>query len=279
PVEYRLERINQVGINPKIGLDFATVLRACLRQDPDILLVGEIRDHETATIALRAAMTGHLVLSTLHTNDAISSAMRLVDIGVEGFVAASALRGVLAQRLVRRVCVHCAHPYTPTRPEQAWLSARIGAELGNATFRKGMGCTYCNNTGYSGRIGIFELLELDDNMADALRLSDTSAFTRAARASAGFRTLAESALSYAQQGLTTLDEVFRVTEQMDEISAANEADRQTPAVESSAVTAASPEVGSEPDVSVLTPRVGSSETGSAGFSSGGLSLEPIDGEE
>ena len=257
PVEYRLERINQVGINPKIGLDFATVLRACLRQDPDILLVGEIRDHETATIALRAAMTGHLVLSTLHTNDAVSSAMRLVDIGVEGFVAASALRGVLAQRLVRRVCVHCAHPYSPTRPEQAWLAARIGAELGGASFRKGLGCTYCNNTGYSGRIGIFELLEIDDPMADALRLGDTAAFTRAAKSSAGFRTLAESALSYARQGLTTLDEVFRVTEQMDEISDANAAEQP----------------GGEPeDDTDLAPPA-------AEFGGGGLSLEPMDGEE
>ncbi|WP_207060646.1 GspE/PulE family protein [Motiliproteus sp. SC1-56] len=218
PVEYRLERVNQVGINPKIGLDFATVLRATLRQDPDILLVGEIRDAETAAIAMRAAMTGHLVLSTLHTNDAISSAMRLVDIGVEGFMAASALRGVLAQRLVRKNCVHCSQPYTPSAREQAWLEERLGAELAGASFAAGSGCTYCNNTGYSGRIGIFELLELDDAMADALRSSNTLAFTQAARSAPGYTTLAESALAFAGQGVTTLEEVFRVTEQMDEVA-------------------------------------------------------------
>ncbi|MEH6470162.1 MAG: GspE/PulE family protein [Halopseudomonas sp.] len=219
PVEYRLERINQVNVNPKIGLTFATVLRATLRQDPDILLVGEIRDSETASIAMRAAMTGHLVLSTLHTNDAISSAMRLVDIGVEGFMAASALRGVLAQRLVRRICIHCKTPYTPSHAEQAWLHEELGVESQKLELFHGSGCTYCNNTGYSGRVGIFELLELDDNMADALRSADTASFAHAARNSEGFKTLAQSALEYSGQGYTTLEEVFRVTEQMDEVAA------------------------------------------------------------
>ena len=215
PVEYQLERINQVGVNPKIGLTFGTVLRSCLRQDPDILLVGEIRDQETAAIALRAAMTGHMVLSTLHTNDAISSAMRLVDIGVEGYMAASALRGVLAQRLVRKICEHCSESYSPSEHEQRWVNARRQTAPGGSHFHCGRGCTYCNNTGYSGRIGIFELLELDEPMADALRANDTQAFSRAAQASEGFTTLTDSALEYAAQGITTLDEVFRVTEQMD----------------------------------------------------------------
>ncbi len=215
PVEYRLERINQVGVNPKIGLSFGSVLRSCLRQDPDILLVGEIRDQETAAIALRAAMTGHMVLSTLHTNDAISSAMRLVDIGVEGYMAASALRGVLAQRLVRRICEHCSHPYHPGKQEQKWLEERLAGRSLTARFYKGRGCTYCNNTGYKGRVGIFELLELNDDMADALRANDTQAFTWAARASEGYKTLTDSALEFAASGVTTLDEVFRVTEQMD----------------------------------------------------------------
>ncbi len=218
PVEYRLERINQVGVNPKIGLSFARVLRACLRQDPDILLVGEIRDQETAAIALRASMTGHLVLSTLHTNDAISSAMRLVDIGVEGYMAASALRGVLAQRLVRKICEHCRRPYNPSAQERQWLDARLGEQLSSARFAEGRGCTYCNNTGYSGRIGVFELLELDDAMADALRANDTQAFSEAARAGEGYKTLTDNALEYAACGMTTLDEVFRVTEQLDEIT-------------------------------------------------------------
>ncbi len=219
PVEYRLERVNQVNVNPKIGLTFATVLRAALRQDPDILLVGEIRDSETAAIALRAAMTGHLVLSTLHTNDAISSAMRLVDIGVEGFMAASALRGVLAQRLVRKICVHCKAPYRPSHTEQAWLEETLGVQSQNLQLQHGSGCTYCNNSGYSGRIGIFELLELDDNMADALRAADTAAFAYAARKAEGFKTLAQSALEYAGMGRTTLEEVFRVTEQMEDVTA------------------------------------------------------------
>ena len=218
PVEYRLDRINQVNINPKIGLDFATVLRASLRQDPDILLVGEIRDHETATIALRAAMTGHLVLSTLHTNDAISSAMRLIDIGIEGFMAATALRGVLAQRLVRRICVHCKETYHPNHTEQVWLKDELGSESLELELFHGRGCTYCNNSGYSGRIGIFELLELDNGMSDALRAADTASFAHSARHSDGFVTLAESALEYARQGVTTLEEVFRVTEQMEDIA-------------------------------------------------------------
>ncbi|RDE18862.1 type II/IV secretion system protein [Motiliproteus coralliicola] len=218
PVEYRLDRINQVNVNPKIGLDFATVLRASLRQDPDILLVGEIRDHETATIAMRAAMTGHLVLSTLHTNDAISSAMRLIDIGIEGFMAATALRGVLAQRLVRRICVHCKQDYSPSHSEQSWLEEELGAEGSQLQLFHGQGCTYCNNTGYSGRIGIFELLEIDDSMSDALRAADTASFAHSARHSEGFKTLAQSALEYARQGVTTLEEVFRVTEQMEGIA-------------------------------------------------------------
>ncbi|MEH6823784.1 MAG: GspE/PulE family protein [Motiliproteus sp.] len=218
PVEYRLERVNQVNINPKIGLSFATVLRAALRQDPDILLVGEIRDSETADIALRAAMTGHLVLSTLHTNDAISSAMRLVDIGVEGFMAASALRGILAQRLVRKICAHCKIPYIPSHTEQAWLDEELGVESQSLALHHGSGCTYCNNTGYSGRVGIFELLELDDNMADALRAADSAAFAHAARNSEGFKTLAQSALEYAGMGRTTLEEVFRVTERAETVA-------------------------------------------------------------
>ena len=244
PVEYRLERINQVGVNPKIGLSFGKVLRSCLRQDPDILLVGEIRDQETAAIALRAAMTGHMVLSTLHTNDAISSAMRLVDIGVEGYMAASALRGVLAQRLVRRVCEHCSESITPSEQEHSWLKARLKERIEHAHFQQGQGCTYCNNTGYSGRIGIFELLELDDPMADALRANDTQAFTRAAKASEGFKTLTDSALEYATQGITTLDEVFRVTEQMEEMADI-----------------------AEPDVAA----------GGSGSVTGGLTLEPREG--
>lgn len=217
PVEYRLPRINQVQVHPNIGLDFSTVLRATLRQDPDILLVGEIRDIETAEIALRAAMTGHFVLSTLHTNDAVSSAMRLTDIGIEGYLAASALNGILAQRLVRKICNNCSQDYHPTGPEQIWLDARK-AEMGmdDLELKKGRGCTYCNNTGYKGRTGIFELLEINEAMADALRRDDSAAFTIAAKTDPHYKPLVYSALELATQGVTTLEEVFRVTEQLDE---------------------------------------------------------------
>jgi MSHA biogenesis protein MshE len=217
PVEYRLPRINQVQVNPRIELDFARVLRAALRQDPDIILVGEIRDSETAEIALRAAMTGHLVLSTLHTNDAVSSAMRLVDMGAEGFLAATSLRAVMAQRLVRRLCDNCAESYQPTGPELGWLQTKMGAEAAAALhLNKPRGCHRCNNTGYRGRIGVFELLILDDAMSDALRRSNASDFVWAARNSPVYKPLVHSALHYAAQGVTSLDEVFRVAEQVDE---------------------------------------------------------------
>jgi MSHA biogenesis protein MshE len=217
PVEYRLPRINQVQVHPKIGLDFSSVLRATLRQDPDILLVGEIRDKETAEIALRAAMTGHFVLSTLHTNDAVSSAMRLTDIGIEGYLAASALNGILAQRLVRKICDNCTQHYHPTGSEQLWIDARQ-EELGldDIELKKGRGCTYCNNTGYKGRTGIFELLEINEAMADALRRDDSAAFTIAAKTDPHYKPLVYSALELAIEGVTSLDEVFRVTEQLDE---------------------------------------------------------------
>lgn len=217
PVEYRLSRINQVQVHPQIGLTFSKVLRSCLRQDPDILLVGEIRDLETADIAMRAAMTGHFVLSTLHTNDAISSAMRLVDIGVEGYLAGTALRGILAQRLVRRICNNCETTYQPTAQERVWLDIKAeesGIEA--AELKHGKGCAYCNNTGYKGRIGIFELLEFNDEMADALRRNDSAEFAQAARRSEGYQPLVISALELAAQGVTSLNEVFRVTEQLDD---------------------------------------------------------------
>ncbi len=210
PVEYRLPRISQVQVHTKIGLSFASVLRTALRQDPDIVLVGEMRDQETAEIGLRAAMTGHLVLSTLHTNDAIATANRLIDMGAEGYLVAAALRAIIAQRLVRRICGTCAQPYTPDAQEHAWLSATVGPEGTAASYRRGTGCPHCNNTGYRGRIGVYELLELDELMADALRRNDSSAFTAAAKASPGYRPLVLCALDYAREGLTTLEEVFRV---------------------------------------------------------------------
>ena len=217
PVEYRLHRVNQVQINPKIGLSFARILRAALRQDPDILLVGEIRDQETAEIALRAAMTGHLVLSTLHTNDAVSSAMRLVDMGAEGFLAATAIRAVMAQRLVRRLCDNCYLDHTPNAREQAWIRHTMGEQApATMSLKQASGCHRCNNTGYRGRVGVFELLVLNDEMADALRRSNSSDFVKAARRSKGYRPLVVSAMMEALDGVTSLEEVYRVAEQIDE---------------------------------------------------------------
>ncbi|WP_031568138.1 GspE/PulE family protein [Rheinheimera texasensis] len=213
PVEYRLPRINQVQINHKIGLDFAGVLRTSLRQDPDILMVGEMRDQETAEMGLRGALTGHLVLSTLHTNDAVTSTLRLIDMGAAPYLVASALRAILAQRLVRRVCQHCKQPYQPDELEQTWLKHfRAPASL---QFWRGRGCQSCNYSGYKGRIGVFELLVLDKPLSDALRRNDTEEFARIAYSSVNFSTLGTMALDYAKQGITSLDEVIRVSEYVD----------------------------------------------------------------
>lgn len=219
PVEYRLPRISQVQLHEKIGLTFSSVLRATLRQDPDILLVGEIRDAESAEIALRASMTGHLVLSTLHTNDAISSALRLLDIGVDGYLVATALKAVVAQRLVRRICSSCTQNHIPD-PNELQLLASISKtkNFSSVVFKQGAGCPHCNNTGYRGRIGVFEMLELNAPMAEALRTSDINAFAKAASESPNFKTLSEAALEYAEQGITTLDEVMSITAQIEELT-------------------------------------------------------------
>ncbi len=224
PVEYRLPRINQVQVHPAIGLTFASVLRAALRQDPDIILVGEMRDQETASIGLRAAMTGHMVLSTLHTNDAVSTALRLLDMGAEGFVVASALQAILAQRLVRRICDSCIEEDTLEPQQRIWLTELLGKEPGSLKFRRGAGCPLCNNTGYRGRIGIFELLEIDFALADALRRGDSAGFAETARRQKGFQTLAVSALKYAAQGITSIEEVQRLTGQVEEQPATGETD-------------------------------------------------------
>ena len=216
PVEYRLPRINQVQVNSKIGLDFATVLRAALRQDPDIVLVGEMRDQETTSIGLRASITGHMVLSTLHTNDAISTVNRLIDMGAEGFLVATALRAVLAQRLVRKICKNCITEYTPDTQEKAWLATLLGDKTEGVKFSHGHGCPQCNNTGYSGRLGVFEFLEIDDELADDLRREDSAAFAKHAKASASFRPFSRHAMDYATRGITSLEEVIRVTGMIEE---------------------------------------------------------------
>ncbi|MCF5908725.1 MSHA fimbrial ATPase MshE [Aeromonas veronii] len=214
PVEYRLPRISQVQVNPKIGLTFSNVLRSTLRQDPDILLVGEMRDNETVEIGLRGAITGHLVLTTLHTNDAVTSALRLIDMGAPGYLVASALRAVVAQRLVRRVCEHCVEEKAPDEGQATWLTVLSGEAPGQHTYHKGRGCQSCNFTGYSGRIGVYELLELDQPMMDALRRNDAEGFAKAARQHEHYRPLALTALDYARQGITSVDEVLRLAEDL-----------------------------------------------------------------
>ncbi len=214
PVEYRLSRVNQVQVNPKIGLTFSSVLRSTLRQDPDILLVGEMRDNETVEIGLRGAITGHLVLTTLHTNDAVTSALRLIDMGAPGYLVASALRAVVAQRLVRRICEHCVEEKAPDEGQATWLTVLSGEAPGQHTYHKGRGCQSCNFTGYSGRIGVYELLELDLPMMDALRRNDAEGFAKAARQHEHYRPLALTALDYARQGITSVDEVLRLAEDL-----------------------------------------------------------------
>lgn len=216
PVEYRLPRVNQVQINSKIDLSFGRVLRTVLRQDPDIVMVGEMRDQETVEIGLRAAMTGHLVFSTLHTNDAISSAMRLLDMGADGFLVASALRGIIAQRLLRRICTYCTAAAEPDLGEKMFLRL-LGERAVDAAeqahgYRRGEGCPQCHNTGYFGRVGVYELLTMTPAMAEALHRGDASGFTRAARQSPGFKPLVQTALDYARAGITSIEEVMRIAD-------------------------------------------------------------------
>ncbi len=209
PVEYRLERVTQVHVNHKVGLTFATVLRSALRQDPDVILVGEMRDQETASVAIRAALTGHLVLSTLHTNDAASSALRLIDMGVEGFLLASTLRGIVAQRLVRKVCPSCAEAYEPDAQERNWLAVS-GYSPEQHSFKIGKGCATCNRSGYRGRIAVFELLELSYAMLEALRMNDTKQYVNLVNTHLKGRLLVDHAMSLVEKGLTTVKEVIRI---------------------------------------------------------------------
>jgi MSHA biogenesis protein MshE len=216
PVEYRLAGINQVQVNDKIELSFARVLRSALRQDPDIVLVGEMRDHETAQIGLRAAMTGHLVLSTLHTNDAASTPLRLMDMGVPRYMVGGSLQAVLAQRLVRVICESCSteHPATPT--EQGWLRAELGQHVETTRFFHGKGCSHCNGTGYRGRTGVYELLEMTRAVTDAANHPDPSHFLKAAHAEMGGETLRRHAVQLAVQGRTTISEAMRVSNQLED---------------------------------------------------------------
>jgi len=208
PVEYRLTGINQVQVNDKTGLTFARGLRSILRQDPNIIMVGEIRDLETAEIAIRAALTGHLVLSTIHTNDAISTVTRLIDMGIEPFLISSALTGVVGQRLVRRICTECATPYDPTIEEKQILE-QYHVQL--PKLLKGRGCAKCNRTGYRGRIAIHELLDLDDHLKQMVIEKQADSAYRNYLKEKGFVTLFEDGLDKVKQGLTSVSEVVRAT--------------------------------------------------------------------
>ncbi|MEX0732039.1 MAG: GspE/PulE family protein [Aquisalimonadaceae bacterium] len=216
PVEYRIPRVNQVQVREPIGLTFGRVLRSALRQDPDIVLVGEIRDQETAEIGLRAAVTGHLVLSTLHTNDAVSTAVRLLDMGVESFLLAASLRAIIAQRLLRQVCDNCSESHVPDQDERDMLVSLLGEGAADGGFHRGRGCNRCNQTGYRGRIGVYEMLELSGAMADALRRNDLTDFAQLAQSGDQFHSLGRAALDYARRGITSLDEVLRVAGEVDE---------------------------------------------------------------
>ena len=211
PVEYRLDRITQVQVMPKIGLDFARVLRTALRQDPDIILVGEMRDRETVDIGLRGAMTGHMVFSTLHTINALATINRLLDMGAPGYMIAAAVNGILAQRLVRRICTDCSQPVTPTINQLAWFTAcRPGVDPERQRFVGGAGCTFCNLSGFRGRVAVYELLEMDRLLADNIRRGDIEGFLRAARAKVTYVPLAQRAIDLALAGVTSLGEAMAV---------------------------------------------------------------------
>ncbi|MFA6181742.1 GspE/PulE family protein [Acidithiobacillus sp.] len=212
PVEYRLQGISQVQVHPRIGLDFARVLRTILRQDPDVIMVGEIRDHETAEIAARAALTGHLVLATLHTNDAVGAFPRLQELEVEPFLIGSAVLGVMAQRLVRRICPSCKTEDKEVSPaERAAFAARLGVPPDFVTFFCGKGCNTCNFTGYRGRQPVFELIRMDPLLRAAILGNSRAALLEAANQQQQFTLLREEAMRLVWEGITTLAEMVRVT--------------------------------------------------------------------
>jgi type IV pilus assembly protein PilB len=210
PVEYNLPGINQVQIHEEIGLTFAQVLRAFLRQDPDIILVGEIRDFETAEIAIKAALTGHLVLSTLHTNDAPSTVSRLLQMGIEPYLIASSLTLVVAQRLVRKVCPHCKTPLSLPLPVYRSLGIIAGAS-DTDTLYKGAGCRNCNNTGFKGRVAIYEVMFINEQSRDLILKGASCADFKREVMRNGMSSLRDSAVKKMKQGLTSAEEVLRTT--------------------------------------------------------------------
>jgi len=216
PVEYRLPGLNQVQVHEKIDLSFSRVLRTVLRQDPDIVLIGEMRDQETAEIAMRAAMTGHLVLSTLHTNDAVSTPIRLLDMGVPRYMVALSVHMVIAQRLVRKICNNCRDSYMPTPSEHEWLRYELAGEVDQHQYFHGRGCAHCANTGYQGRGGVYEFLEMSDAVVEAVNQGDPGEFMRVARNQMAGETLRRDAVRMVLAGKTTVAEAMRISNQYEE---------------------------------------------------------------
>src|SRR5256884_568519 len=210
PIEYQMTGINQVQVNHEIGMTFPAALRSILRQAPNVIMIGEIRDLETASIATNASLTGHLVFSTLHTNDAPSAIARLVDIGVQPFLVASSVRAIMAQRLVRRLCTHCKHPAELSETEMRALKIEPG-QLGDVQVMQGKGCEQCRGTGYKGRMGIFEIFALDDEVRHMINKRSVTLSLRQRARELGMRTLREDGVRKVLAGLTSAEEVISIT--------------------------------------------------------------------
>ena len=216
PVEYRLPGINQVQVNEKIELTFDRVLRSALRQDPDVVLVGEMRDEITVETGLRASMTGHMVFSTLHTNDAVSTPIRLLDMGAPRYMVALSLQLVIAQRLLRVICDSCSEDYQPLPSEHEWLRSELGDRVDAHVYKHGRGCSYCNGTGFVGRTGVYEMLEMTKPVVEAANQDDVRDFMKIAREQIGRNTLRHHAAELAASGRTSPNEAMRMSSQLDE---------------------------------------------------------------
>jgi type IV pilus assembly protein PilB len=211
PVEYNLHGVNQVQMHDEIGLNFAMALRAFLRQDPDIIMVGEIRDFETAEIAVKAALTGHMVLSTLHTNDAPATISRLLNMGVEPFLITASVNLVLAQRLARKICTDCKQPAPPMEKQALTELGFTPEQMARAKLMKGVGCRTCNGTGYKGRIALYEVMRFTDNLKEMVLQGSSTAELKAAAMRGGMATLRQSGIQKVLDGMTTTEEIVRVT--------------------------------------------------------------------
>ena len=216
PVEYRLAGITQVQVNEKIDLSFARVLRSTLRQDPDVILIGEIRDEETAQIGLRAALTGHLVFSTLHTKDAANTPLRLIDMGAPSYMVATSVHAVIAQRLVRLICESCIVDVVPDAEEGRWLETVVGPKWTAGRYSRGTGCSQCNGLGYAGRTGVYEMLEMTPDLVRAANIADPNAFLATAKTHLAGRTLTDRALALVAAGRTTVGEAMKVSVQVED---------------------------------------------------------------